>query len=79
MMKPENSIYMKHLFALGVLRVLWIRLVPTATMSSSIAIMGVSLVLCAVVGWICFVAVERPIMRRLASIPRNAEKLPVAS
>lgn len=55
------SIYLSHLFTLGALRVVWVRLVPEATLGSSIALMAVSLTVSALAGWICFRLVERPI------------------
>lgn len=55
------SIYLTHIFTLGALRVVWVRLVPTATMASSIALMVVSLMVSAAAGWLCYKAVEKPL------------------
>jgi exopolysaccharide production protein ExoZ len=57
------SIYLTHIFTLGALRMVWIRLVPQATMPSSIALMLASLTACAVAGWLCYRLVERPLTR----------------
>lgn len=57
------SIYLTHLFTLGVLRVLWSHFVHTPTLGSSIAWMAMATVGCAMAGWICFLGVERPITR----------------
>jgi exopolysaccharide production protein ExoZ len=66
------SIYLTHIFTLGALRVLWLRLLPNSTLTSSIALMVVSLAVCAVAGWLCYVSVERPLAKwfgRSASAP----------
>jgi exopolysaccharide production protein ExoZ len=59
------SIYLTHLFTLGAMRVVWSHFVHTATVGSSIAWMAVSLVGCALAGWICFLGIERPITNGL--------------
>ena len=55
------SIYLTHIFTLGALRVVWVRLVPEATMASSIALMAASLIASAAAGWLCYRLVERPL------------------
>lgn len=60
------SIYLTHIFTLGLLRVVWVSIVPTATMGSSIAFVSISLVLCALVGWFCFRLIESPLTRMLS-------------
>jgi exopolysaccharide production protein ExoZ len=55
------SIYLTHIFTLGALRVVWVRLVPDASMTSSLILMAVSLVVSASVGWLCYRWVERPL------------------
>jgi exopolysaccharide production protein ExoZ len=59
------SIYLTHLFTLGLLRVLWVWFVPRTSMASSIAFMTVAILGAAVAGWICFRLIERPMTRRL--------------
>jgi exopolysaccharide production protein ExoZ len=55
------SIYLTHLFTLGGLHAVWSRMVPTASMASSIALIAVSLTICAAVGWACYWLVEKPL------------------
>lgn len=59
------SIYLTHIFTLGLLRVVWVKLVPVASMSSSVALLVVSMALCAIAGWLCYRFVERPVTRWL--------------
>jgi exopolysaccharide production protein ExoZ len=68
------SIYLTHLFTLGGLRVLWVHLVPSATVTSSAVLMVVSLAASAGIGLLCFRFVERPLtawMRRAVLIGRG--------
>ena len=60
------SIYLTHVFVLGILRVLWVRLVPAPTMESSVALMALSLIVCALSGWLCFLWIEGPMNRWFA-------------
>jgi exopolysaccharide production protein ExoZ len=71
------SIYLTHIFTLGVLRIVWVRLVPTATMTSSIALVAVSLVSSASVGWLCYRLVERPLTKLISS--RRLEASPTSA
>jgi exopolysaccharide production protein ExoZ len=57
------SIYLSHLFTLGALRVLWVRLAPEATMASSVGFMATAMMVCAVAGWLCYRWVERPLTK----------------
>jgi exopolysaccharide production protein ExoZ len=69
------SIYLSHLFTLGALHAVWVRAVPVATMTSSIALMVVSLTTCAVAGWMCYWLVEKPLTMRLqGSVKREARQ-----
>lgn len=63
------SIYLSHLFTLGLMRALWVRVVPTASLPASIAWMGLALIACAFAGWLCYVAVEKPMIRWFARVP----------
>ena len=63
------SIYLTHLFTLGAMRVVWVRVVPQVSLSTAIAFMGIALVVCAATGWACYRWGERPLttqLRRLA-------------
>jgi exopolysaccharide production protein ExoZ len=69
------SIYVTHLFTLGLLRVLWVRFVPKTSMASSISFMVVAILCAAVAGWICFRLIERPLTRwlqELLNYPRQS-------
>ena len=59
------SIYLSHLFALGALRVVWVRLVPTLALGSAWAFMMVGLAVCAAAGWLCYRFIEKPMTKRL--------------
>lgn len=52
-----------HIHAGRALRVVWVRVVPDATMASSIALMVVSLAVSAAAGWLCYRWVERPLTK----------------
>jgi exopolysaccharide production protein ExoZ len=75
------SIYLTHLFALGALRVLWVRTVPTATLESSIAFMALAVVGSSIAGWICYRFIEKPMTDFLQGwMKRRAmEKEPLAT
>jgi exopolysaccharide production protein ExoZ len=55
------SIYLTHLFTLGMLRAIWVNMVHTPSLMSSIALMAVSLAVSAGVGYLCYQLVERPL------------------
>jgi exopolysaccharide production protein ExoZ len=59
------SIYLSHIFALGVLRIVWTHFVTNVTLNISIAFMGTALLICAFVGWLCYRLVELPIINKL--------------
>lgn len=71
------SIYLTHIFTLGVLRVLWSHFVHTATLEQSIAWVALALVGSAIAGWICFMSLERPITRGLRLLTRHFAPRPV--
>lgn len=58
------SIYLTHLFTLGALRVLWVRLVPDVTLESSVAFVALCMTSSAIVGWACYLLVERRMTAR---------------
>ncbi len=61
------SLYLTHLFALGVMRVAWAKLVPTApTLFTGSAFMLTSLLGCAAVGWLSYRWIETPLLLRLS-------------
>jgi exopolysaccharide production protein ExoZ len=67
------SLYLTHIFTLGALRVLWVKLVPGAPgLTATLVFMAVSLVVCAVVGWLVFRWIETPLLRRLNRRRRRA-------
>jgi exopolysaccharide production protein ExoZ len=55
------SIYLTHLFALGALRSVWIRISPDPNMASAIAFMVAALVLAAACGYACYRLIEKPV------------------
>jgi exopolysaccharide production protein ExoZ len=55
------SIYLTHIFTLGALRVVWVRLVPHVSLESAIAFMLVALAVCAAVGFAVYRWVETPL------------------
>jgi exopolysaccharide production protein ExoZ len=76
------SIYLTHLFTLGAMRVVWVRLVPHASLSMAMAFMITALAVCAAVGWICYRWIEKPLtkhLRRLVKRKPAAAVLPEAS
>ena len=63
------SLYLTHIFTLGVLRVLWAHVGPaTQTLASASGFMVASTLLCAVVGVMSYRWVENPLMRWLSPI-----------
>jgi exopolysaccharide production protein ExoZ len=67
------SIYLSHLFTLGVLRVAWVRVFAHATLVNSIAFMAVALIACASAGWLCYRFVESPMTRILKQLPAKID------
>jgi exopolysaccharide production protein ExoZ len=65
------SIYLTHLFALGAMRVLWLRLVPLASLSAAVAFMITALAICTAVGWVCYQWVEKPLTKRLRRLVKR--------
>ena len=60
------SLYLTHIFTLGALRVLWGRVFTApATLATTLAFMLLSLVVCAIAGWVVFRWVETPLLQRL--------------
>ena len=60
------SLYLTHIFTLGVLRLLWVRVfaaTPTVWQTAGFLTAGVAT--CALVGWLTFTCIERPLLRRL--------------
>jgi exopolysaccharide production protein ExoZ len=62
------SIYLSHIFTLGVLRTAWVRLVPHVTLVSAIAFMAVALIASAVAGFAVYRWVESPLTARLRGV-----------
>lgn len=62
------SLYLTHLFVLGLLRVLWGKLFPgTVTLEGALLFMGASLLLCPLAAMITYRYVEAPLERALRS------------
>jgi exopolysaccharide production protein ExoZ len=59
------SIYLTHMFTLGALREVWLRLVPQVSLMSVITNMVVALIVCAVSGFMVYRCVEKPLTTRL--------------
>ena len=60
------SLYLTHIFTLGVLRVVWARLLPGPPgLAMTIAFMFLSLAVCGSVGWLVYRWVETPLLKRL--------------
>jgi exopolysaccharide production protein ExoZ len=58
------SLYLTHLFTLGILRVVWGKfLPPIATASNAGAFLVAALVTCGLVGWLTFRFLETPMLR----------------
>ena len=61
------SLYLTHIFTLGILRVAFGKLVPYAPTATTVsAFMLLALTICAVVGWVTFRWFEAPLSRRLS-------------
>jgi exopolysaccharide production protein ExoZ len=75
------SIYLTHLFTLGATRVVWVRLVPDASLSLAVAFMITALAVCAAVGWICYRWIEKPLTKHLRRLvkPKPAAAAPAES
>lgn len=66
------SIYLTHLFTLGILRVMWGKIFPHETSHfQAIAFITSALVLASFVGWLCFRIVESRLSARMAAVGRN--------
>jgi exopolysaccharide production protein ExoZ len=65
------SIYLTHLFALGAMRVVWVRLAPHASLSMAVAFMITALAVCAAVGWICYRWIEKPLTKHLRRLVKR--------
>lgn len=62
------SIYLIHVFTLGVVRLLWIKVFPgPLNVVGGWGYMLTSLVVCAAVGWVCYYWIEHPITQSLHS------------
>ena len=59
------SIYLTHLFTLGVLRVVWAHVIPQVSLFSAMAFMVVALGASSAVGWVCSWLVEKPLTKVL--------------
>lgn len=67
------SLYLSHLFTLGVLRIVWGRVMGASTEPASIAaFMLVSMITCAAVAWAVWRWIESPLSRRLQEVGRPA-------
>ena len=64
------SLYLTHVFTLGILRILWVRLGLTGG-HSAIEFMVLSLLTCTGVGWAVFRCIEMPLLQRLSRIGRR--------
>jgi exopolysaccharide production protein ExoZ len=62
------SIYLTHLFTLGGLRVVWVRLVPIASLTGAIAFLTTALIVSAAAGYMVYRWVEKPLTARLRLI-----------
>lgn len=66
------SIYLTHIFTLGALRGPWVKMVPVSnTLASASAFMVVALALSALVGWLAFRCIEKPLLDRLNAAWRS--------
>lgn len=66
------SLYLTHLFTLGLLRIFWSKLSPDMTSTSfAIAYMAVSLVACAGTGYLSFRWIETPLLQYFNRITRR--------
>jgi exopolysaccharide production protein ExoZ len=68
------SIYLTHTLALGLLGIAWTSLLPHPSRTSETLFTPIALIACAIVGWLCYTVVERPItvyLHRLTRAPRT--------
>lgn len=70
------SIYLTHLFALGILRAVWVRAWPQVSMGSSIVFMATALAWGAAAGWVCYKIIEKPMTRWLQTSIRRRSPIP---
>jgi exopolysaccharide production protein ExoZ len=57
------SIYLTHLFSLGVMRWLWVRVMPaTLDIPSAAAFMGLAMIVAAIGGQVAFLLLEKPML-----------------
>ena len=70
------SIYLTHLLALGVERALWVRIVPgDLSLLSSTMFVLLGMLASAVLGWLAYYTIEKPVTRRLtARLPAPADR-----
>jgi exopolysaccharide production protein ExoZ len=74
------SIYLTHVFTLAALGLVWRKLLPGAsTFGSGATFMVLACASSALVGWLCFTWVERPLMQRLRSREKHALARPPAA
>jgi exopolysaccharide production protein ExoZ len=60
------SIYLTHLFSLGVMRWLWVRVIPaTLDIPSAAAFMGLAMIVAAIGGQAAFLLLEKPLLNWL--------------
>jgi exopolysaccharide production protein ExoZ len=59
------SLYLTHLFVLAILRVVWLRLFPNATLTSSVAFLVIALISASIGGWLCYRLLEKPMTSML--------------
>jgi exopolysaccharide production protein ExoZ len=72
------SIYLTHLFTLGVLRAVWTRMMPPGPIAA-VAFMAVALTVCAGMGWICYRFVEKPLTSWLRGMARKRGPIDTAT
>ena len=79
------SIYLTHIFTLGLLRILWVQLFPQVTLASVAAYIVVSIAVCSLVGVQTFKRVEKPmtgffrkLLKSLAGEASPARRTPLA-
>jgi exopolysaccharide production protein ExoZ len=66
------SLYLTHIFTLGAVRVVWMRLFAAAPdRFATLAFMVVSLAVCAAVGWLAYRWIETPLLHRLSGRRRR--------
>lgn len=68
------SIYLTHLFSLALLRWVWVRLMPTVSMGSTLAFLAAGLVLSSIIGYRVHIILEKPMtgaLQRFVKSPRG--------